>query len=975
MQSFFKKTITVLVTFLLSVNITFSEIHHRVKIHLNGNDIREISALGLAMDVSDHKPGIFIIGEYSESELKLVSEAGFHYDILIEDMSSYYIERNAKFDRDELNRQMRLEKSEREYQTPVNFTLGSMGGFHTYTELLADLDDMHTLFPELISERQSIAELNTIENRPVYWVRISNNPNETQDKPKVLYTALTHAREPASMQQMLFQMWYILENYDSDPEIQYLVDNVEMYFVPCVNPDGYIYCETTHPNGGSMHRKNMRVNSNGSLGVDLNRNFGYMWGYDNVGSSPNPSAQTYRGTAPFSEPETQLQKIFAETFDFSLALNNHTFSDLLIYPWGYSSGQTPDNDIFVEYAKVMTRENNYVYGTCYETLGYFANGVSDDWFYGEQVTKEKVFAFTPEAGAPSDGFWPAMNRIEEICAGHTQMNLSLARLALSYAEVKLANGPFINQQNHEVEFEIINLGQNSPADFTVSIIPLNYAIQSTGEPVSFQYMDVLQSETGSISLNLIPELNPGAEIKFVLSLSNGDFDWNDTIVKYFGQPEVLFFDPCDNMDNWTSNSWGVSNTVYYSAPGSIADSPGSNYPNNANTHATLNQPFDLSNSVVAWVEFQTRYDIELNWDYVQFMYSIDGQQTWVPLKGKYTQTGGSNQDTGQPLYHGTQIQWVEETVDLSHLTGQPEVWFRFRLISDAWINREGFYFDDFTVYSLEQSEGFFFFPPESVSFYQHEETTIDFTEFISWELDSEIFELDWEDNENFEIEIIDIAKVSIRNSDIYWTGEENILFMITENNLEFSEVIAVESKPVPAPIITGQEEATVVPGGSFYFQPSYLFVEDAFFQYPEDFDIILFEGEEYNIVAGNIIEPESDFLGNLIVPVLVNNGFQDSEVFEMEITVAPETAIHETENEINLVYYDRVNNQLIIRFEPTVLNESFVLTINDITGRVLERKTLIAESSMSYNMSAYRKGVYVVTLKGPLHIGAKILIY
>jgi len=83
------------------------------------------------MDVSVHKPGFFIIGEYSESELKLVSEAGFHYDILIEDMSSYYIERNAKFDRDELNRQMRMEKSDREYQTPENFTLGSMGGFHT----------------------------------------------------------------------------------------------------------------------------------------------------------------------------------------------------------------------------------------------------------------------------------------------------------------------------------------------------------------------------------------------------------------------------------------------------------------------------------------------------------------------------------------------------------------------------------------------------------------------------------------------------------------------------------------------------------------------------------------------------------------------------------------------------------------------------------------------------------------------------
>ncbi len=94
----------------------------------------------------------------------------------------------------------------------------------------------------------------------------------------MLYTALTHAREPASVQQLLYFMYYILENYGVDDEITDIVDNTELYFVPCVNPDGYVYNQMESPQGGGMWRKNRRNNGDGSFGVDLNRNFGYKWG-------------------------------------------------------------------------------------------------------------------------------------------------------------------------------------------------------------------------------------------------------------------------------------------------------------------------------------------------------------------------------------------------------------------------------------------------------------------------------------------------------------------------------------------------------------------------------------------------------------------------------------------------------------------------------------------------------------------------
>ncbi len=930
---------------------------------MEGKEIQDLAALGVAMDIAEFRPGVSLLAEFSESELESIRRAGFTFEVLIEDMSSYYQQRNAGIDRHELNRTMGTRDNGTPYPTPENFSLGSMGGFHTYSEAVDELDDMRALFPGLISERLPIGTTNTIEGRPVHWVRISNNPDQEQDKPKVLYTALTHAREPASLQQMLFQMWYLLENYESDPEIQYLIDSMEMYFVPVVNPDGYVYCETTHPNGGSMHRKNMRINPGGSIGVDLNRNFGYMWGYDNSGSSPNPSAQTYRGTAPFSEPETQLQKELAESYDFILALNNHTFSDLLIYPWGFNGQQTTDGEIFTTYAAYMTRENGYVYGTCYETLGYFANGVSDDWFYGEQDTKDKVFAFTPEAGKPSDGFWPAIHRIEEICAGHTHMNLGLARLALAYAEVTDLGGNYLDEDNAEVHFSIHNLGQNSPATFTVSVIPLSSGIIGAGQPVTFQNMEVLDSDTGSIGLELHPYLNTGDEIRFVLSLDNGDFAWNDTITKYYGQPELVFFDPGENLDNWSTTSWGICTQHYHSAPSSITDSPGSDYPNNAYNTIVLNQGFDFSEVSLAWIEFYTRFAIETNWDYVQLMYSTNNQQSWTPLAGDYTSTGGSNQDPGQPLYHGTQSDWVQEHIDLSHLAGEEEVWFKFRLVSDHIINWEGFYFDDFSLFTLQYEVSHHFFPPEEIAFYQHEMVLIDFADYVNWELEGDI-SLSWEDSELFLLELVDLTKLSIQSADHHWTGSQDILFTISDDLATLEANVGLSSEAVPAPLITGQEEVEMMQGHVLDFDPLYLHVEDDLFDYPGDFQISLHPGENYHVTEELRIIPHEAFSGWLHVPSTVNNGFQDSNTFDFAIEVQSGLDVHETGADQWHIYYDAVRGDVVIE-SATSLPEQTKMRIVDMQGRVMTQEMLGQQKVHRRSLAGFSPGIYIVVLEGP----------
>ena len=298
-----------------------------------------LAALGISVEEGASIKDQWVTIVLSADELSRVNKAGFQTEMVREDYSQYIEDRNRllKDQVAEINRDIRDSKmSPGDYQVPAGFSLGSMGGFYNTSEIYAKMDSLHNNYPDLVSSRTQATGNVSIEGRPLYYIKISDNPNVNEDEPRVFYNSLIHAREPMAMQQFFFFMNYLLENYNTNEEIKYLVDHVEMYFLPLVNPDGYHQNEATFPIGGGMWRKNKRDNLDGTYGVDLNRNFGYMWGYDNVGSSPFPSDDTYRGTGPFSEPETQVIRDFCDDKDFSLAMNYHTYGNLFFYP-GHTS--------------------------------------------------------------------------------------------------------------------------------------------------------------------------------------------------------------------------------------------------------------------------------------------------------------------------------------------------------------------------------------------------------------------------------------------------------------------------------------------------------------------------------------------------------------------------------------------------------------------------------------------------------------
>jgi len=666
-----------------------------VRVHFTEtHTVRQLAALGMECDHGHYQRGRFLENVFSENELTEIRAAGFTCEVLIEDMAAHYLaHRNDPDPVEERSAPCDGFFPKKDWETPANYTYGTMGGYHTWNELLTVLDAMRAKFPQLISVKTPVSPtLNSVEGRPIYWLRISDNPDQQEAEPRALYTALHHAREPNSLSQLLFFMWYLLENYAVDPEIKALVDHSELYFVPCVNPDGYVFNQTTNPSGGGFWRKNRNVEG----GVDLNRNYGYQWGYDNAGSSSDPTSETYRGLAPFSEPETQALKLLCENLDFKVALNAHTHGNLLIYPYSYNNEPTPDHALFDGISTLMVSENSFRNGLGIQTVGYISNGSSDDWMYAETAEKGKILSMTPEVG-PS--FWPNPNQIERLNKSMMWTNLTAARVLHHYGIVK-PEPLLLTDFAGKADFSVRRYGLQD-GSLIVSFTPLSANISSIGASQVFS-LAPLASAQGSIAFSLNPAIQPGDEVVFLLTVGNGTIAQSDTLRGTFrgNKPEPVWTkvldEPATNTSKWNaSNGWSTTSQQYVSAPASITDTPNGNYPNDRDAHLTLKNPVSLVSAKAAKLNYQARWEIEKGFDYAQVLASTDGT-TFTPLCGKFTRPGTENQDQGQPVYDGSQTSWVAEEIDLSDFIGG-NLWLRFRMVSDNIQAGDGFYFDNLEV--------------------------------------------------------------------------------------------------------------------------------------------------------------------------------------------------------------------------------------------------------------------------------------
>jgi len=185
--------------------------------------------------------------------------------------------------------------------------------YMSYQESLDFLYMMEKVHPDLIE----IIKIGiTFEGRDIVLAKISKNVEKADEKPALLYTGSVHAREWIGHELALKFIDYVAKNQNVDPELEKSLTESTIYMVPCLNPDGYEYSRKHF----SFWRKNRRKNHDGTIGVDLNRNFsiGFV-------KQKDTSSNVYGGEEPFSEAETRAMKDFVDAHDnITIAFDYHS---------------------------------------------------------------------------------------------------------------------------------------------------------------------------------------------------------------------------------------------------------------------------------------------------------------------------------------------------------------------------------------------------------------------------------------------------------------------------------------------------------------------------------------------------------------------------------------------------------------------------------------------------------------------------
>ncbi len=307
------------------------------------------------------------------------------------------------------------------------------GYYLTYYEMQDTLQALATAYPTICT-RFSLGL--TPQGRSLWCLKISDNVGTDEGEPACFFNGATHAREPLGTSCCVAFATRLLSEYGNDSVSTWLIDNREIFVAPVMNPDGYVY---NSDSGGaeSNWRKNRRSPVPPDIGVDLNRNYGYKWGYNNWGSSGRPGDETYRGPSPFSEPETQIIRDFLADYRPRDCMDFHSFGQYNMYPWGYSRAEPPDQTVLREVVDTFQANNHYPLphtGQVYSSI-YPCNGMSVDWEYSDTAGKFVTYAFTCELGTTDFWYgWLDSGYVNNECDLNVPNLYYLTRVAGAYFE-------------------------------------------------------------------------------------------------------------------------------------------------------------------------------------------------------------------------------------------------------------------------------------------------------------------------------------------------------------------------------------------------------------------------------------------------------------------------------------------------------------------------------------------------------------
>lgn len=508
----------------------------------------------LCTDVDDHHATAmagYALVFATDAEQDALAKAGIAFTVEQEDLQTFYAQRAAAD----------LAQAQSQGRSIGTAIGGSIGGFKTLAEIEAEMDRLAATYPLLCSPKFVVGT--SIEGRSIYGMRLSTTP-AVHDPSKAVawFDAIHHAREPMSGESQLLFADDLLTNYGLDADATRILETRNVVIIPCVNPDGYEYNRLIAPGGGGMWRKNRRDNGDGTHGVDLNRNYDWEWGPQWQGSSSVTSSETYRGTAPFSEPETTDLMTVMAAMPPAMSMSSHTFSDLMLYPWGYNTIVTPDDDAYRQYGSLFTAENGWPRGTIWQVL-YIANGGSVDYHYGQFGT----LAFTPEIGGNSDGFWPSPSRIPALYQDIRPAYFGCAQYTGAWTQVtdflwsEISGDGDAWQEPGEswsLVLEVSNLGLDT-LDLDLQLSSTHPDVSVTGLPGNLILAPRSSGQSQAFQVDFSAQAPSGTPLGLDLAL---DYDgWADVtpLEVLLGRERVLMRDQMEVSDfGWTTtlqNNW------------------------------------------------------------------------------------------------------------------------------------------------------------------------------------------------------------------------------------------------------------------------------------------------------------------------------------------------------------------------------------------------------------------------------------
>ena len=323
----------------------------RVAIRVAPSELAE----SLALDVwSEHRaPGEPIDIVVDTSALPRLSVRGYTWDVLVADVDAV-AEAEA----------VRLHQ-------PQAAGADWFAEYKDYAAITEHIAQLAKLAPDRVS-LHGIGS--SIDGRTIWALRIGGGgANATP----MLINGTQHAREWIAAMTTTCVADRLVRDYDRDPKIRAFVDSTTLWVVPVVNPDGYQYSWSS----SRYWRKNRR----GGYGVDLNRNWSVAFG--GSGSSSNKRSDIYRGEYAFSEPESAAIRDLAKRERPKLAIDFHSYGQLVLYPWNYTSKRADDHDQLTATGDAMASAIFSQHGVRYTLMSgvelYPAAGTAQDFMYGD----------------------------------------------------------------------------------------------------------------------------------------------------------------------------------------------------------------------------------------------------------------------------------------------------------------------------------------------------------------------------------------------------------------------------------------------------------------------------------------------------------------------------------------------------------------------------------------------------------------